>query len=302
MKRVSIIIIHYKSLGLTKKCLESVEKIDHKKFYFSIYLVDNNSPEPIEKDYVLPKNCKVIKLKENVGFCKGNNVAIKKALLDGVDYVCLLNNDTTVKKDFLSKALEVFDKDSSIGIVGPKIYFAPGFEYHKDRYKPSERGRVIWYGGGKIDWNNVFGTHKDVDKVDDGKNNKISETMFATGCAMIISRKVFEKVGFLSEDYYMYLEDLEFSRRAIGAGFKIIFEPKSVVWHYNAASSGVGGPLHDYFTTRNRLLFGLKYASPRAIFSLLRESMRLLVAGRYWQKRGVLDFYFRRLGKGSWKD
>jgi len=59
--------------------------------------------------------------------------------------------------------------------------------------------------------------------------------------------------------------------------------------------------LHDYFITRNRLLFGMKYAPVRTKIALLKEGFRILFRGRHWQKIGVRDFYLKKFGKGSWK-
>jgi len=118
---------------------------------------------------------------------------------------------------------------------------------------------------------------------------------------MFVNQRVFEKIGLFDERYFLYLEDLDFCQRAKLSGFKIIYAPQAKLWHKNAGSSTVGGSLHDYFFTRNRLLFGTKYGRLRAKLALVRESLRLLVSGRPWQKIGVKDFYLRRFGQGSWK-
>ena len=97
----------------------------------------------------------------------------------------------------------------------------------------------------------------------------------------------------------MYLEDVEFCQRAKEAGFKVIYTPKARLWHLNAGSSEVGGPLHDYYLTRNRMLFGMQYAPWWTRFALIRESIKLLFAGRKWQKAGIRDFYLRRFGYGE---
>ena len=80
-----------------------------------------------------------------------------------------------------------------------------------------------------------------------------------------------------------------------------MFQPESVVWHKNAQSAGGSGSfLQDYYITRNRLLFGLKFVSFRQKAALIKESFKLLAKGRKWQKKGVMDFYLGRLGKGSY--
>ena len=99
----------------------------------------------------------------------------------------------------------------------------------------------------------------------------------------------------------MYFEDTDLSQRLKLAGKKIVYDPSGVIWHKVAQSSGIGSNLNDYFTTRNRMLFGMKYASFRTKIALLRESVRLLISGRKYQKQGIKDFYLGRFGKGSWK-
>ena len=101
--------------------------------------------------------------------------------------------------------------------------------------------------------------------------------------------------------YFAYLEDADLSQRIREAGWKVLYSPNAHLWHKVAQSSGIGSDLNDYFLTRNRMLFGMRYASLRTRFALLRESLRLLVNGRKWQRIGIRDFYFGRLGKGSWR-
>jgi GT2 family glycosyltransferase len=278
MKIATVILIYEKSPNL-EECLASLKAINSSGIDNKIIVVDNS--------------------KENTGYSGGNNKGIRQALAGGAEAVFLLNDDTKVDKLVLREMLKAL-KDRQIGMVSPKIYFYPEFEYHKDKYQPKDKGRVIWYAGGLIDWNNCLGVHRGVDEIDTGQYEKSEETDFATGCAVLIRKDVFEKTGIYDERYFLYLEDLDLSVRVKKAGFKIIYQPKAVVWHKNAQSSGFGSGLHDYFFTRNRLLFGFKHASFKTKFALVRESCRVLLTGNDWKRKGVLDFYLRRFGKGSW--
>lgn len=300
MKKVFVVILHYKGKQLTRQCLLSLQKTKVGDFSFEIIMVDNHSPEPIDELKKEFKKVIFLKNSQNLGFAEGNNVGIREALKRKANYVLLLNNDTTVDRNLLSELFKTSEKDKKIGIVAPKIYFAPGYEYHQSRYKPNEQGKVFWYAGGKIDWQNVLCSHRGVDEVDQGQYDKQKETGFVSGCAMLVKRKVFEKIGLFDKNYFLYLEDADFCQRAKRVGFKVIYQPEGKVWHFNAGSSEVGGPLHDYFLTRNRMLFGLKYASLRAKFNLIKESIKLLITGRGWQKIGIRDFYLRKFGQGSW--
>jgi len=120
---------------------------------------------------------------------------------------------------------------------------------------------------------------------------------------MIISREVLEKVGLFDEKYFLYYEDNDLSQRAKKQGFKIIYQPKAILWHLNAGSTGGSGSiLHDYYITRNRLLFGFKFTSMRARLALVRESIKLMFLGRAWQRKGALDFYLGKFGRGSYHE
>jgi hypothetical protein len=153
-----------------------------------------------------------------------------------------------------------------------------------------------------MDWANIIGQHRGVDEADKGQFDKVEETEIATGCCMMIKKEVLKKVGLLDDKYFLYYEDSDLSVRAKKAGYKIVYAPKSIIWHKNAGSAGgSGSALQDYYIIRNRLLFGFRYASARSKLALFRESLFLLLRGRRWQKRGIIDFYLGKLGKGSYK-
>ncbi|HBL51761.1 MAG: hypothetical protein A3D24_01705 [Candidatus Blackburnbacteria bacterium RIFCSPHIGHO2_02_FULL_39_13] len=302
MTKVFVIILNWNGKKDTHECLKSVQKLTNVGFQLSVVVVDNGSKDgsvrSIKKQF---KDIAVLENKENLGYVGGSNVGVKHALENGADFVMVLNNDTTIKEDLIIKFLEAADTYKDVGIFSPKIYFAKGFEFHKERYSEKETGRVLWYAGGVVDWKNIFASNYGVDDTDIGQYSSERKIDFATGACIFARREVFEKVGLFNEKYYLYLEDLEFSQRAKNAGWKILFVPDAVIWHKVSQSSGIGGSLNDYFITRNRLLFGLKYAGIRAKIALIRESIKLLFVGREWQRRGAKDFYLARFGKGSWQ-
>lgn len=299
MKKIAIVILHYGGQELTKGCLASAEKLKTNNFSLQTVVVNNNPQEDLDKLKRRFKKIVFLETGENLGFAGGNNFGIKYALKNGADFVLILNNDTLLDdKDLLTQLVAVGNQSA---ILGPKIHFASGFEYHQERYTSSDLGKVIWYAGGIIDWQNILIAHRGVDELDQGQYDVSEETDFVSGCALFAGHRVFEKIGLFDERYFLYLEDLEFCQRAKSAGFKIRYVPQAKLWHKNAGSSSVGSPLHDYFITRNRLLFGLKYGRLRTKWALLRESLRLLVSGRPWQKIGVADFYLAKFGRGSWK-
>jgi GT2 family glycosyltransferase len=302
MKKVFISLLTFNDNKSTLDCLDSIETLKTESIKLSVVVVDNASENAfsVNKKY---KNfeLEIIRNEKNLGFSGGHNIGIKYALSEGADYVVVLNNDTILDRDLIINMLEGFKEN--VGVVVPKIYFAKGYEYHKDRYKKEELGKVIWYAGGKMDWKNVFGQHVGVDEVDRKEFNMPYETEIATGCCMMVKKEVFEKTGSLNQKYFLYYEDADFSMKIKKKGFKILYQPSAFLWHKNAASTGgSGSKLQDYYITRNRLYFGIRYAPLRAKSALFRESLRLARNGREWQKRAIKDFYKGIMGKGSFKN
>lgn len=298
MKKVALIIVNWNGHKDTIHCLESVAKLRiPKDIALETIIVDNGSTDGsvslISKAF---PHATILALGDNLGFTGGNNTGMLYAVKHDASYVWLLNNDTILHPDALS-LVEAF-RDNAVGVAGSKIYFAPGHEYHKSRYAKKDLGRVFWYAGGLVDWKNMYASHKGVDEVDAGQYDTAEDTVFVTGCSMMIKRDVIESVGMLDNRFYLYLEDLDFGLRAKKAGFRLIYFPKSVVWHVNAGSSGgAGNPIHEYYMTRNRLLVGLKYAPIRTKFALLRESLRFLYENKTVRSRAVKDFFLHKWGK-----
>lgn len=300
MKSVWVSILNFHGRKDTIECLNSVEKIIKDGFTLNIVVIDNGSIEKLS----LPKYSfplKILESKKNLGFSGGHNLGIKVALESGADYILILNNDTAVDKNLIKELVNSIE-DASIGIAAPKIYFAPGFEFHKDRYKKEDLGKIIWYAGGDMDWKNVLASHVGVDEVDKGQFNKEYQTAFASGCCMLLKREVFERIGFFNEKYFLYYEDNDLCIRAKKGGFKIIFVPKAVLWHKNASSAGgSGSSLQDYYITRNRILFGLRYAPLKSKIALLRQAFAFIFGGRKFQRRGAIDYFLGNFGKGSYE-
>lgn len=302
MKKVFAVTINYKGHKDTIDLLKSLQKIKKNNINLNVVVVDNFPADQIKLDPADYQdiNLKVIYNKKNLGFSGGNNVGIEHSLENGADYILILNNDTLVEPNFLEELINVLEKDPRNGVSVPKIYFAKGFEFHKNRYKESELGKVLWYGGGLFDWSNVIGHHRGVDEVDRGQYDEIEPTELASGCCFLVKREVLEKVRGYDDNYFLYYEDADLSQRIIKKGYRIMYTPKSLVWHKNAQSTGgSGSSLQDYYITRNRLMFGMKFAPLRSKLALIRESLKFLAGGRYWQRRGALDYYLKRFGKGS---
>ena len=304
MVRVAILILNWKQPKLTIQTVDSYLKIKTESFKYKIFLTDNGSKDGSYKKLKLyyknnPK-VKLLRNNTNIGYVPGYNKEIKKRL--NYDFVLISNNDILVDPSFLEELITEA-LQSNTDILGPKIYFAPGYEFHKKRYTPKEIGKVVWFAGGVMDWKNIIGSNIGVDEVDHGQHNQIKTNVdFITGCCMLVRSKVFKKIGFFDKNYFMYLEDTDICQRAIKSGFSLAYVPKAFIWHVNSGSSSSGSLLQDYFLSRNRLIFGMKYADLRAKFALIRESIKIFLTSKSsWKKRAMVDFYLHKWGKGSWR-
>jgi GT2 family glycosyltransferase len=300
MKKIAVVTVNYNTAEDTTAFLHSLKHVKRSDLDLETIVVDNGSKEK----YHLPddlKNATLIRSETNTGFSGGYNIGMREALKRGANYILIVNNDTEMDPDMITNLLKILESDPRIGLTTPKIYFAKGHEFHKDRYKPDELGKVFWYAGGYTDWNNVMSIHRGIDEVDHGQYDTTEEVDFASGCCMMFKREVLEKVGLLDDRYFLYYEDADLNERVKRGGYKVFYVPAAKLIHINAASTGgAGNVLHDYFITRNKMLFGMTYAPTRTKIALIRESLRLLKTGRQFQKLAIRDYYLRRFNKGTY--
>jgi GT2 family glycosyltransferase len=309
MIKLSVVVLNWNQPQLTIDCLNSLLAAKRGKITLEIILVDNNSKEEairkLKKYFDRVRFQKrtrkisfvLIENKKNLGFAQGNNRGIKQALKNGADYIFILNNDTKIDSNCLVSLVEAARKRSQSSIFVPKIYYAPGFEFHQDRYQEKDLGKVIWYAGGRIDWTNVLGIHIGVDEVDRGQYDEEKEIFFATGCAFLAKTEVFKQIGLFDKRFFLYLEDLDFSLRALKAGFRILFIPQAIVYHKNAGSSGgAGSKLQNYYLSRNRLLFAFKHGYWKIKLFLIFDLIKILLGKDRTKKEAVRDFLTDNFG------
>ncbi len=304
MKKLAIVTVDYNGHEDTAALLSDLARVDLKDWDSRIIVVDNGSRPgllaPAKKAY---PGVDVIQTGENKGFAGGYNFGLKYAYEWGADYLWIINNDTLVKdKDAAKKLVQVLLKNPQAGVVSPKIRFAPGYEFYKDRYKKSEIGKVIWYAGGVMDWANVLVRHRGIDEVDRGQYDSVSETEFVSGCSFMSRREVFEKAGYFDEVLFAYFEDVEWMLRVAQAGFLRMYAGNTEIYHKVSRTAGIGSPLTDYLLTRNRLVVGMRLAAVgwRTKLALAREAVKILVTGREAQRRGVWDALDGAVGPGPY--
>lgn len=264
--RIAIITVVYENYTVVADFLASLQAQTNKNFH--LYCIDVS----IHRYTIDFKNISGETIyAENKGYSHGINIGLKKAIDAGFTNFCLINNDVYFNKDFVDKVF-ISSLHHPSSIIGGKIYYAAGYEYHKKRYFKSELGRVLWYAGGSADWRSALTPHRGVDEPDSGEYNKLEETSFVSGALMIFDKTVVDTVGFWDEKYFLYFEDADFCERAKRKGVKLFYDPSVVMWHKNAQSTGgSGSKLQQRYQEYSRLRFGLKYAPIRTKLHLIKN-------------------------------
>ena len=170
---------------------------------------------------------------ENLGYAGGNNVGIKYALeKDDCKYIWILNNDTVIEKNSLLEMVKVIDSNNRIGIVGSKLL---RYDIPTTLQTLCGTTKMTWKNAGK--GNYLFSNEEDKQDF-----NKIFEldSGYIVGASILIRKEVFEDIGLLDENYFMWAEDTDFCMRAIRNGWKLYCCGKSKIWHKEGASSGSG--------------------------------------------------------------
>jgi len=291
--KVFIIILNWNGRDDTLECLKSLKNNDYPNY--EVVIIDNGSKD---KFSISDSKIKVIYNKKNLGFSKGNNIGIKYALENNADYILLLNNDTIVSNNFLSKIVKVAESNNNYGIIGPKIYFPDS--------------KRIWFAGGKINWLYNKGTMRGFNEIDHGQYNKpeIQETDYITCCCALIKKEVIEKIGLIPEEYFLYYEDTDWSLKAQKQGYRCVFVPSAIIWHKGSKSSIAESSSYIYYHIRNGLILAKKYApwyiKPFIYIDIAWRTKKQILKyifipkKRIWAKYillGIKDFYFNKKGK-----
>jgi GT2 family glycosyltransferase len=265
MSTLAIIAVVYRNYDILEDYLSSLEKQKNQSFH--LYMADlSENKKPIKEEAWA-----TVVSGENKGYAHGVNRGLAAAIRDGHTRFAIMNSDTYMENDFVDSIQKSIEEHPHT-LIGGKIYYAKGYEYHKDRYDKKDQGSVLWYAGGTTDWNHATTTHRGVDEVDTNQYDKEEKTDFITGCFMCFDREVCDTVGPWDEKYFLYYEDADWGERAKRAGIPLVYDPSIVLWHKNAQSTdGSGSPTQAKYQKTSRLRFGLKYAPLRTKVHLIKN-------------------------------
>lgn len=245
MEKLSIIIINYNSTKYLKKLISSLKKI--KKYIDEVIIVDNNSKEPIKLKE--NPNIKLIKNKKNLGFAKAVNQAIKKSKNH---FLLLLNPDCLILDDSMSKIFNSIKIDKNIGAIGGKIINRDNKPYFTANNKPNFlTGLFEFTNIKKIFPNNFFTNQFWIEK-----ENKIKKPITVNSlCGAFQIFRKFDKnknLNLFDENFFLYLEDIDFGTMLNSKGYKVVFDPSSTIKHIGGMSntSKYGTVLKHWYQSR----------------------------------------------------
>ena len=267
-KKLSIIIINYNLANEIENCLSSLLPVISQTnlLKFEIIIIDNNSPDkklPETEKMFKRDNIKFFYLDENVGFGKGCNHGFSKA---SGEYICFLNPDTLIKENIFLPILDIFKKDKSIGIVGPKQQTgSPFFDFSAGFYPNIlfELFNLIGVG--------VFIEGLIVFILTKLRKNKILEVDWILGACIFIKAELLKTINGFDKDYFMFYEEVDLCKRVSNKGYKIIYSPQHSIHHIGSVSGKKDYTLYTIRTYSSKNLYISKHY--RSLNKFIMKSM-----------------------------
>jgi len=217
---VSIIIPVYNQFAFTYKCLKSLIK-HSEDIPYEVIIADDCSTDLTCQIEMVVKNITVVKTPENYRFLKNCNYAAKQAK---GKYILFLNNDTQVQPGWLKPLVDLIETDSQNGMVGSKLVYPDG--------RLQEAGGILWNDGSA--WNFGNGNNPALPEY-----SYVKEADYISGAAIMIRRDLWDRIGGFDERYIpAYCEDSDLAFEVRKAGYKVLYQPKSVVVHFEGISNG----------------------------------------------------------------
>ena len=241
--KIAIVILNWNGSRLFDDFLPSV--INHSKGdNIEIIVADNGSSDDsvvhLRKKY---PSVRVIELKENFGFAEGYNQALKHI---ESDIFVLLNSDVQVTENWINTCIRWFEKDEKIAAIQPKIL----------SYREPENFEYAGAAGGFIDkFGYPFCRGRILNQIekDSGQYNQSTQIFWASGACMFVRSSVFNEAGGFDGDFWAHMEEIDLCWRMKSMGYKIEYQPQSLVFHLGGGTLSYGNPQKIYLNFRNNL-------------------------------------------------
>jgi GT2 family glycosyltransferase/uncharacterized protein YukE len=264
---VSVVIVNYNGKRWLTDCLRSLRQLDYPQDRMQVIMVDNGSADDsIEHAGKILPEIHILRNDRN-NYCRANNLGIKAAK---GKYIAFLNNDTRVDKNWLKELVAIIDSDEKIGGVGSKVLFMDG--------KLNSTGHM--------ELPDFYWTDRGFAEEEKGQYDLLEEVGSVTNAASLYRKACLEDIGSFDEDFNMYLEDVDLGIRIRQKGWKIVYCPKSVVYHQVHGTATLG-EVH-LGVEKNRLLLLAKHFPEKLSDALLGRGYFSMAQGRS-EGPGLID-------------
>ncbi len=282
---VGIVTVTFNSAGVIGPFMASLEQQSCRSF--RLYVVDNDSTDAT-LEHIASERFTVVTIanQNNVGVAEGNNQGVRAALADGCQYVLLLNNDTEFVPDLVATLLREIEAHNA-DMIAPKVML------DFDR-------KIIWYAGGFFAPRRGYsGEHYGLGEKDVGQFDLARRVEYTPSCCVLIRREVFDKVGFIDPEYFLYFDDTDFCYRALRHNIQLWYTPATVLYHkVGSLSGGENSPFFVRHNTRNHVYFLLKNLGVRGAMFLPAYQALLLYK---WITRTYSTQSFRVAEHAFWE-
>jgi hypothetical protein len=247
--RVVAIVVNWNGRDIIGPCLETLLASDLPGL--EVMVVDNDSTDgSVESIRERFPTVRILETGRNAGYAGGVNEGVRVALEGGADYMFVLNNDTEVAPDCVSRLVSAASARPDAAFLGPLIY------YH-------DRPDVVWSAGGRIGWWTGHIRHIGIRQRDDGRFAGVREVDYVTGCAVLVGATAVRSIGLMDTGYFMYNEDTDWCVRAKRSGLAVLVVGDARMWHKVSMSSGGGLTSYKiYHRIRSSFRFFSLHARP----------------------------------------
>jgi len=266
---VIIITINYNQSRMTLDCVDSVLKSTYTNY--KLIVVDNGSTKYESKYLMNNINSQVLvkKIENNCGYVGGVNHGLKFGSKFNPDYYLIMNNDTIIDRNAIQNIVHVAIKFNNNAIVTGKVY-------HYD--KPDT---IQTTGSFFSDRRYLKEVYPCQDELDNKTCEKEEERDMIDDIFWIIPEKVFNQVGFYSNNFFLYAEQADYALRAVKKGFRLVYTPKAKLWHKGEITTGGGeksSPIVSFWRYKSGLIYLYRNSKKKYFYlGLVKSFPKLLI-------------------------
>ena len=265
---IGIVVLNYRGASQTLACLDSLRHLSPIGCRVEIIVVDNASGDGSPSQILAARpEITLLESKYNNGYAAGNNLGADYLLAKGVDYLWILNNDTQVHPDSLKHMIDFLLDNPRIGAVGCTL---------KDSKSTDQAPLAL--GGGEISW--LTGRAKHLTKM-----SGISRMDYITGASILVRKEAWQMSGGITEDYFLYWEDVDFSLRLKKLGWELGVASDAVVFHDESSTLGRRSKPQVYYSSRAFVRFMLVHSS-FPLWTIFTGCLRCVARGVWLRNPG----------------